>query len=135
MKAEINLVASFIVKLAISGPKPVRASHQQRLRFLEELMNLLHQRMPGHRYLQQPTRGRGYRILRFDQFTGPDPLVVEAAKRADFPHGPLTWPLEMSLWIDPGQVTAKMGEDGSIFPVTVDDVKWPYIHTPWGRSE
>ena len=33
----------------------------------------------------------------------------------------------MSLWIDPGEVTAKIGEDGSFFPVTVDDVESPYI--------
>jgi hypothetical protein len=33
----------------------------------------------------------------------------------------------MSLWIDPGEVTTKIGEDESIFPVTVDDFQWPYL--------
>jgi BTG family len=50
-------------------------------------------------------------------------LVLEAAKRAAFPHGPLTWPLEMILWIDPGEVMARIGERGSIFPVPAD-VEW-----------
>ena len=81
----------------------------------------------GHWYPEQPTRGQGYRCLRLHQSSGPDPLVLEAAKRADFVHGPLTWPLEMILWIDPGQVTARIGERGSIFPVTVDDVQLLYI--------
>jgi hypothetical protein len=30
----------------------------------------------------------------------------------------------MILWIDPDEVSAKIGERGSIFPVTADDVKW-----------
>ena len=70
-------------------------------------------------------RGQGYRCLRFNQISGPDSLFLKAARRAGFPPCQLVLPVEMSLWIDPGEVTAKIGEDGSVFPVTVDVVEWP----------
>jgi hypothetical protein len=54
-------------------------------------------------------------------------LVLEAAKRADFVHVPLTWSLELNLWIDPGRVTAEIGEHGYIYHVTADDFKGLYI--------
>ena len=73
-------------------------------------------------------RGQGYRCLRFNKISGPDSLILRAAKRADFQTCQLALPVDMSLWIDPGEVTARIGEDGSMFPVTVDDVKWPCIH-------
>jgi len=148
MNREINLAASFIVKLAIIGSKPVAVSYRQRQRLFKELTKLLEERvavslivsndltfsefkrncvLQGHWYPEQPTRGEGYSSLHFHRSSGPDPLVLEAAKRANFPHDPLTWPLEMILWIDPDQVTARIGERGPIFPVTEDDVKWLYI--------
>jgi hypothetical protein len=43
MKTEIYLAAKFIVKLTISGPKPVAVSFGQRLLFLKELVTLLHE--------------------------------------------------------------------------------------------
>ena len=70
-------------------------------------------------------RGQGYRCLRFNQISGPDSLIHKAARRAGFQPGQLDLPVEMSLWIDPGEVTARIGEDGSFFPVTVDDGEWP----------
>jgi hypothetical protein len=72
-------------------------------------------------------RGQGYRCLRFNRISGPDSLIHKAARRAGFQPCQIVLPVEMSLWIDPGEVTAKIGEDGSFFPVTVDDVEWPYL--------
>ena len=39
----------------------------------------------------------------------------------------LALPVEMNLWIDPGEVTARIGERGKIFRVTREDAIWPYI--------
>jgi hypothetical protein len=44
MKAEIELAARFIVKLAIRGPKHVNTNPHQRLLFFKELMHLLRDR-------------------------------------------------------------------------------------------
>ena len=33
----------------------------------------------------------------------------------------------MNLWIDPGEVTARVGERGKIIRVTREDAIWPYI--------
>jgi hypothetical protein len=44
MKAEIELAARFIVKLAIRGPEHVNTNDHQRLLFFKELMNLLRDR-------------------------------------------------------------------------------------------
>ena len=125
MKAEIELAARFIVKLAFRGPENVNTNHHQRLLFFKELMHLLRDRFTGHWYPKQPMRGQGYRCLRFNQISGPDSLILRAARRAGFQPCQLVLPVEMSLWIDPGEVTAKIGEDGSVFPVTVDVVEWP----------
>ena len=44
MKAEIELAARYIVKLAIRGPKHVNTNPRQRLLFFRELMHLLQDR-------------------------------------------------------------------------------------------
>lgn len=64
---------------------------------------------------ERPTRGSGYRCLRINHKM--DPLIARAARgvgiddslllRSMFPH-------ELTLWIDPREVSYRIGENGSI---------------------
>jgi hypothetical protein len=62
----------------------------------------------------QPMLGSAYRCVRTEAGRI-DPLLAQAASKANLPAKEL--PSSLSLWVDPGDVTARIGADGSLFSV------------------
>uniref|UniRef100_A0A672MRM0 Anti-proliferative protein domain-containing protein n=1 Tax=Sinocyclocheilus grahami TaxID=75366 RepID=A0A672MRM0_SINGR len=84
-----------------------RFTEQQRLSL--EIKHYQH-----HWFPQAPCRGSGYRCLRIN--CKMDPLKGKAASAVGFTQEQLfsSLPTELTLWVDPYEVSYRIGEDGSI---------------------
>uniref|UniRef100_A0A8B9QDW1 Anti-proliferative protein domain-containing protein n=1 Tax=Apteryx owenii TaxID=8824 RepID=A0A8B9QDW1_APTOW len=67
-----------------------------------------------HWFPLRPSRGSGYRCIRINHKM--DPLVGRAAGMIGLSHERLfqLLPSELTLWVDPFEVSYRIGEDGSI---------------------
>lgn len=67
-----------------------------------------------HWFPDRPQKGSGYRCIRINHEM--DPLIGRAAGRIGLTSGQLfsLLPRELTLWVDPYEVSYRIGEDGSI---------------------
>lgn len=67
-----------------------------------------------HWFPHAPCRGSGYRCLRINRKM--DPLIGKAASAVGLTQEQLfsSLPIELTLWVDPSEVSYRIGEDGSI---------------------
>ncbi|XP_022095551.1 protein Tob1-like [Acanthaster planci] len=110
MKAEIQCAISFILEQLCSKiPR-----HQQDL-FADELNKSLVDKFNGHWYPESPCKGSGYRCLRIGT-REMDAAVATAIQSSGLESGDLTeaLPHELSIWVDPGEVSYRMGEKGTV---------------------
>uniref|UniRef100_A0A1B6IYM6 Anti-proliferative protein domain-containing protein n=1 Tax=Homalodisca liturata TaxID=320908 RepID=A0A1B6IYM6_9HEMI len=114
MLIEITSAAEFLVRL-LQGQHQVKQLNEAQLAsFKGSLISLLKSRYQNHWFPEYPNRGSAYRCIRIN--TKMDPIVAQACNatgcsanslRALFPH-------ELTLWIDPEEVSYRFGENGSI---------------------
>lgn len=83
--------------------------------FSRVLKNLVCEHYQSHWFPEAPFRGSAYRCLRFN-FLTVDPLVTKAGEAAGFSVGQLqsNLPTELTVWIDPAEVSYRIGEEGSV---------------------
>lgn len=88
--------------------------------FVTILTELLTARYEKNWYPENPVRGSGYRCIRVNG-QSIDPTIVECLKRAniDLKKGLIC--TEVTIWVDPGVVSMRIGEDGSIGSEIVDE--------------
>lgn len=88
--------------------------------FVSVLTELLTVRYEKNWFPENPERGSGYRCIRVNT-QSIDPTIVESLKRAkiDLVKGLIS--TEVTIWVDPGVVSVRIGEDGSIGPIVVDE--------------
>ncbi|KFV88064.1 Protein BTG1, partial [Struthio camelus australis] len=67
-----------------------------------------------HWFPLRPSKGSGYRCIRINHKM--DPLIGKAAGMIGLSHERLfqLLPSELTLWVDPFEVSYRIGEDGSI---------------------
>uniref|UniRef100_A0A8C3B7I7 Anti-proliferative protein domain-containing protein n=1 Tax=Cairina moschata TaxID=8855 RepID=A0A8C3B7I7_CAIMO len=88
---------------------------EERLRrFRECLQEALRERYKHHWFPLAPSKGSGYRCIRINHKM--DPLIGEAAGMIGLSHERLfqLLPSELTLWVDPFEVSYRIGENGSI---------------------
>ncbi|GLH07567.1 Protein BTG1 [Gryllus bimaculatus] len=82
--------------------------------FKRSLTDVLQRRYKEHWFPEKPTRGSGYRCLRINGKM--DPVIAQAGiavgLSASFLHS--LFPSELTMWIDPCEVSYRIGENGSI---------------------
>ena len=82
--------------------------------FGEELEKALKEKFEGHWYPSKPMKGSAYRCLK----TGDpiDPVLEKAAREAGMELREITenLPEDLAVWIDPGEVSYRIGEKGLI---------------------
>ncbi|XP_065605323.1 protein BTG1-like [Cyrtonyx montezumae] len=111
MKTEISTAAAFVTRL-------LRANggiDEERLRrFKECLQEALCERYKHHWFPTAPTKGSGYRCIRINHQM--DPLIGRAAAMIGLSRERLfqLLPSELTLWVDPFEVSYRIGENGSI---------------------
>uniref|UniRef100_A0A663FCD0 Protein BTG1 n=1 Tax=Aquila chrysaetos chrysaetos TaxID=223781 RepID=A0A663FCD0_AQUCH len=82
--------------------------------FSQSLQELLAEHYKHHWFPEKPCKGSGYRCIRINHKM--DPLIGQAAQRIGLSSQELfqLLPSELTLWVDPYEVSYRIGEDGSI---------------------
>jgi len=112
MKVELNSAANFLVHLLRLGR--CQASDPQLEKFRLALLEVLKRRYREHWFPERPFKGSGYRCLRINGKL--DPVLCQAADSTCIAQNLLhsAFPSELTMWIDPLEVSYRIGENGSI---------------------
>jgi len=112
MKLELLSAANFLAHLIRLARKNV--GELQLLKFRDCLIEVFLRRYRDHWFPEKPFKGSGYRCIRINRKM--DPMIKQAGEAcglsADFLHR--LFPKELTLWIDPLEVSYRIGENGSI---------------------
>ncbi|KAG5845980.1 hypothetical protein ANANG_G00144900 [Anguilla anguilla] len=111
MKPEIAAAVGFLSRfLRIKG----HVNERQLQTFSLSLQDILAEQYKHHWFPDRPCKGSGYRCIRINHKM--DPLVGQAGQRIGLTIQQLycLLPSELTLWVDPFEVSYRIGEDGSI---------------------
>lgn len=113
MKSEIDSAVNFLSSILRSGA--VGLSSDQLMSFRRCLETTLVTRYRDHWFPDRPQRGSAYRCVRIVN-RKLDHLLASAAAAAGVPGPQLErlLPTELTLWVDPNEVSYRIGEDGSV---------------------
>ncbi|XP_070773678.1 protein BTG3 isoform X2 [Enoplosus armatus] len=114
MRREIAAVVFFLKRLVKKGEK--LESHKIEL-FVERLAVALQEKFKGHWYPENPSKGQAYRCIRVNRFHRQDPELLRACQESGLQYSDLGLPRELTLWVDPGEVCCRYGEQNPFFSV------------------
>ena len=109
MHSEIQVALKFVISFLFNKLPRRRVNL-----FGEELENALREKFQGHWYPDKPFKGSAYRCLKI---TDPsDPVLNRAARESGNPISDIieNLPADLAVWIDPGEVSYRMGEKGAV---------------------
>lgn len=109
MHIEIQVALNFVISY-LYNKLPRRRVNL----FGEELDKALKLKFDGHWYPEKPFKGSAYRCLRVGSPL--DPVIENAARESGVDLSDIRehLPDELSIWIDPGEVSYRIGEKGSV---------------------
>lgn len=81
--------------------------------FRQCLTNALYERYHNHWFPDQPTKGQAYRCIRLNEWDRHDSVLQKACAECGIEYKDLQLPIELTLWVDPDEVTYRIGESGS----------------------
>ena len=112
-KHEIVSAANFLVYLIKQSANNNYSDAKLEL-FSSTLVNLLRQRWNDRWFPDKPFKASGYRAIRVNRRM--DPVLTQAAVASGLKSEDIhsTLPAEVTLWVDPGQVSYRIGENGGI---------------------
>ncbi|KAK7918822.1 hypothetical protein WMY93_010106 [Mugilogobius chulae] len=116
MQLEIQVALNFIISYLYNKLPRRRVNI-----FGEELERQLKKKYEGHWYPDKPYKGSGYRCIHVGEKV--DPVVEQAAKESglDIDDVRNNLPQDLSVWIDPFEVSYQIGEKGPVKVLYVDD--------------
>ncbi|KAM9394132.1 protein Tob2 isoform 1-T2 [Pholidichthys leucotaenia] len=116
MHLEVKVALNFIMSYLYNKLPRRRADL-----FGEELERILVSRFEGHWYPETPLRGSAFRCIHLG--SPRDPVVELAAKRSglDTEEVHANVPAELSIWIDPYEVSYQIGEKGAVKVLYLED--------------
>lgn len=109
MKLEVQIACKFLGDL-LKRDKGV--SVKQLEAFRSYLAELLCAHYKHHWHPQRPLLGSGYRCIRINH--NMDPMIAQAAQASGVSNTQLNFPEELTIWVDPNDVSFRIGENGSI---------------------
>jgi hypothetical protein len=142
MKLELQSASNFLVHMIrLDG---IYISDNKLEKFRLALVYVLRHRCRDHWFTENPLKGSGYRCIRINGKM--DPVIMQAAESCGVSVQFLqsAYPSELTMWIDPLEVSYRIGENGRIcvlyeFKEGVND-PWrhnmkntPRFHLPSGR--
>ncbi|KAK2825184.1 hypothetical protein Q7C36_019112 [Tachysurus vachellii] len=110
MKTEVSTATDFVTSLVrMTGLLTEDRLHH----FSFSLQKTLLDYYEKHWFPQDPCRGSGYRCLRINHKM--DPLINKAARAVGITKEELfaLLPCELTVWVDPHEVSYRIGENGS----------------------
>ncbi|XP_034489546.1 protein Tob1 isoform X2 [Drosophila innubila] len=109
MHIEIQVALNFVISYLYNKLPRRRVNI-----FGEELEKALRDKFQGHWYPEKPFKGSAYRCLK----TGDpiDAVLARAARESGVPISDIleNLPNELSVWVDPGEVSYRIGEKGAV---------------------
>uniref|UniRef100_A0A182R0E1 Anti-proliferative protein domain-containing protein n=1 Tax=Anopheles farauti TaxID=69004 RepID=A0A182R0E1_9DIPT len=113
MRIEVNSAADFLMNL-LRMRKANQLSESQLQHFKGSLEQILTRHFQCHWYPDVPTKGSGFRCLRINGKM--DPIIEKAGHAVGLNTVVLRklLPLELTIWIDPDEVSYRIGENGTI---------------------
>ncbi|XP_077407287.1 protein Tob1b [Vanacampus margaritifer] len=116
MQLEIQVALNFIISYLYNKLPRRRVNI-----FGEELESLLRKKYEGHWYPDKPYKGSGFRCIHVGEKV--DPVVEQAAKESGLAIEDVrnNLPQDLSVWIDPFEVSYQIGEKGAVKVLYVDD--------------
>jgi len=114
MRIEVTSAANFLVRLLRLNKESAVVSDQQLEVFRSSLIDTLRRRYQEHWFPEKPCKGSGYRCIRINGKM--DPVLAQAGGSVGLPGQFLhtLFPSELTMWIDPREVSYRIGENGSI---------------------
>ena len=114
MRVEVTSAANFLVRLLRLNKESAVVSDQQLDVFRSALIETLRIRYHEHWFPEKPCKGSGYRCIRINGKM--DPVLAQAGGLVGLPGHFLhsLFPSELTMWIDPREVSYRIGENGSI---------------------
>lgn len=111
MKDEVNSAVEFLTNI-FRGANGVNEA--QTKQFSTTLINLLCVRYQEHWFPEKPMKGSGYRCIRLNHKM--DPVILQAGHMCGLDSTFLmaTFPPELTIWVDPNDVSFRIGENGSV---------------------
>lgn len=109
MNLEVLSATNFIVNL-LRGSREEVGEDELGI-FRKSLMEVLRQRVSKHWYPDEPLRGSGYRCIRVNGRV--DPVIEKAGRMSGVDEEVLKQglPGELTVWVDPGEVGYRFGEN------------------------
>jgi len=113
MKREVYSAVNFVAKLLQTNNRNVDPGLVDN--FSRILVGMLCERYDTHWFPEKPFKGSGYRCVRITQRIM-DPVLAKAGEAVGMSPGALynLLPHELAVWIDPSEVSYRIGEEGSI---------------------
>ncbi|XP_062606436.1 protein BTG1-like [Saccostrea cucullata] len=111
MKKEVKSAVDFLAKILRTSKY---VNEQQVSIFNESLQNLLCAKYENHWFPSKPNKGSGFRCIRINH--SKDPLILQAGLSCGLSDNVLfsIIPKELTIWVDPFDVSYRIGENGSI---------------------
>ncbi|KAM3869104.1 protein BTG3 [Diretmus argenteus] len=114
MRKEIAAVVFFLKRLIKNREK---LESQKIDLFVERLAVALQEKFRGHWYPDNPSKGQAFRCIRVNRFHRQDPELLRACQESGVQYSDLGLPRELTLWVDPGEVCCRYGEQNPFFSV------------------
>uniref|UniRef100_A0A7M5X3Z0 Anti-proliferative protein domain-containing protein n=1 Tax=Clytia hemisphaerica TaxID=252671 RepID=A0A7M5X3Z0_9CNID len=112
MEHEVEAGVSLILRFVQNSTLKKTNTHGLQS-FKERLIKAIIEMYTGHWYPDRPMKGSAFRCLRINQ-NGSESLIEKTAKNCDAVWIVESLPKEFTVWIDPSEVSYRIGEEGSI---------------------
>ncbi len=112
MKLELQSASNFLVHLIRLGRRNINETQLEKFR--HALIEALRRRYRDHWFPEKPFKGSGYRCIRINGKM--DPVISQAGESCGLSPQLIhsIFPSELTMWIDPQEVSYRIGENGSI---------------------
>jgi len=107
MKDEISAASDFLTRIV---GKNESLSPEKVNQFRERLEQHLLNRFKNHWFPDKPSRGQAFRCIRVNENIRRDPTLEAVCLEVGIKYIDLMLPIELTLWIDPEEVTCRFGE-------------------------
>lgn len=114
MKDEIAAAVVFLTRIVKRNTK---LSVEQLNKFSEQLALTLVERFRNHWYTDKPSKGQAYRCIRVSRNEPRDSVLAKTARDCGIHYNRLNLPAELTLWVDPMDVSCRFGERGTVCEV------------------
>ncbi|KAK7074297.1 Protein btg1 [Halocaridina rubra] len=135
MRIEITSAAQFLVDLVRlnSAASASTLSEEQLEEFKGNVSETLQRHYTNHWFPEKPFKGSGYRCIRINGKM--DPLIARAGFMMGLAVSFLRslFPSELTMWVDPREVSYRIGENGSIC-ILYEGGEKPLITTKKGED-